>query len=327
MNKKKSIWKVFGTLVLIILLLFSIAFCVLLFIQRNKDQDYISELEYTIDANQQTVYVAKTYIYAGEKLEEGVNVHQQQVVTGLESFNYITSEQLGSYARVDIDENMPILHTMVSTLEVANDTREYEMLVCNLATDQLEYDVVDVRIQFPNGDDYLVLSKKTIYNLSIDNCIFTTMLNEEEILRMASATIDAYIHGGTRIYTTRYVEPTLQEEAIPNYPVKLNIIDLINTDPNVLTRAQDTLNQNARLNMESRLSGLSEGWIEAVIDGRTNGYANQQAVQDAVDNSTVNNTSNVEELDANEVFGEQNNEISDGTQPPTDEMEETSEEE
>lgn len=324
MNKKKSIWKVFGTLVLIILLVFSIAFCVLLVLQRNKDKDYINELEYTIDANQQTVYVAKTYITAGEKLEEGVNVQSQQIVTGLEAYNYITAEQLGSYARVDIDVNVPILHTMVTTLEIANDTREYEMLVCNLATDQLEYDVVDVRIQFPNGDDYLVLSKKTIYNLSIDNCIFTTMLNEEEILRMASATIDAYINGGTRIYTVRYVEPTLQDEAIPNYPVKTNIIDLIKTDPNVLTMAQNTLNQNARLNLEARLQGLSEGWIEAVIDGRTNGYANQQAIQDATE-STVENTSNVEEIDANEVFGEQNNEISDGTEVTTEETEEEEE--
>lgn len=304
MKKKKSIWKVFLILVLVICLGASCAFCYILNKDLKQKESDISLLQYEIDANKQTVYVAKQFIYAGEKLEAGVNVVEQQIVTGLEAFNYITADQLGSFARIDIAQNMPILTSMVATMEVSQDTREYEMLICNLATDQLNYDVVDVRIQFPNGDEYVLLSKKTIYNLSIENSLFTTHLNEEEILRVASATVDAYIHTGTRIYTTRYVEPTLQDALIPNYPVKANIVELINTDPNVLTKAELTLNENARLNLETRLMNLSEEWIEAIIDGRQNGYANQQAIKDAIENqSTVKNEADVEGIDANEVFG------------------------
>lgn len=305
MKKKKSIWKIFLVLVLIICLGLSVAYCYILNRDLKASKEANNVLQYEIDANTKTVYVAKDFIYAGEKIEENVNVYQQQIVSGLEQFNYIGADQLGSIARVDIAKNMPIMTSMVTTREVAKDVREYEMLICNLTADQHNYDVVDVRIQFANGDEYVLLSKKTIYNMSVENCLFTTLLNEEEILRVASATVDAYINAGTRIYTTRYVEPTLQEEAVPTYPVKANLVEIINTSPNVLTKAEQTLNEIARTNLETRLANLSPEWIDAIVKGREAGSSNQSAVASAIQSqqSTVQNTANVEEIDANEVFG------------------------
>ena len=112
----------------------------------------------------------------------------------------------------------------------------------------------------------MILSKKQISNLNLEGCVFTTELNEEEILRMASATIDAYTTSGAYIYTTRYIS-TQQDEAVPTYLVRAETIDLLDSDPNVLTKATQTLNLSARLSLEARLGGLTEEHLEAVVSG------------------------------------------------------------
>lgn len=278
-NKFKIVVSALVFAVLVILIAGAIIYMGKKSIDEYKNQ--LTELEYEIESNKQTVYVASRDIEKGEALlsevEEGadtslVNVMEQTIYTGLDPESYISAEQLGSTAIVDIRENEPVMRNMVTELTIADDTREYEMTVANLMTDQTTNDCVDVRIMFPNGEDYLILSKKPVRNLLLDSCVFYTYLSEEEILRMASATIDAYTITGTRIYTTRYVESNLQEAAVPNYLVKPENIDLINgskQDPNVVSLevARETLNLAARMDLEARLSGLTKEQLTAVSEG------------------------------------------------------------
>lgn len=227
-------------------------------------------------ANKKIVYVVTTAegegIEAGEIIEEGVNVQKQMVYTGLENYNYITEDDIGSIAVVDIYEDMTVMKNMISPIMIDNDTREYEMQVVNLMVDQRENDYVDIRIMFPDGTDFLVLPKKQIKNLNLENCVFWTYLNEEEILRMASATIDAYTITGTKIYASRYVEGNLQDEAVPTYLVNSYVQDMMDStnvyyDRNLLTKAITTLNAKARRNLEERLGSLTEDKLNAVSEG------------------------------------------------------------
>lgn len=226
--------------------------------------------------NKQTVYVVSTEdglgIEHGEIILDGVNVTRQTIYTGLEAYNYITEDEIGSTAIINMDEGMTVMKNMVTPLSIATDTREYEIQVANLMVDQRENDLVDIRIMFPDGMDLLVLSKKQVKNLSLEACVFYTYLNEEEILRLASATIDAFTITGTKIYTTRYVEGNLQQEAIPTYLVNTTVENMMNSntayyDPNLLTKANSTLNEAARLNLESRLKDLSSEKLGAIADG------------------------------------------------------------
>lgn len=233
----------------------------------DEKQVQINDLSYEMDANKQIVYVAMDQISAGETLEEGKNIMLQEIYTGLESEYYMTEDMLGGIATIDMMPLQPVMSDMVTSLQITEDTREAEIVVASLMTDQKEYDYVDIRIMFPTGEDYTVLTKKSVHNLNFDNNLFFTYLNEDEILRLASATIDAFTISGTYIYTVRYVEPSLQKEAIPNYVVRPEVIDLINTDPNILSIAKDTLNLQARIDLEGRLRGLSEDALKAVTEG------------------------------------------------------------
>lgn len=267
--------------------------------------------------NQQTVYVATDLINAGDIVTdtgENANVEKQTVYTGLESYNYITESEMNTRAKVDIAAGVPVMYNMVTDVVVDNDTRDYEISVANLTTDQKENDVVDIRVIFPNGEDYVILSKKQITNLNLENCVFTSQLNEEEILRFASAIVDAYMTTGARIYTTRYVEENIQETSTPNYPVRETTIALINSDPNVVTKATETLNLEARLSLEQRLGTLTEDELDAVSEG----FGLTDTAKSSVLGSTSTATSNEEttDTDSADVSSETDSASDSGTTDP-----------
>lgn len=269
MRKKKNNL----TILIILFVIFVIAAGIvsfLLYKSKSNEKKYlaqITDLKQTIASNKQFVYVATDDLSKGTILEENVNVELQEIVTALPAELYMQEEDLGKMLTVDVTAYEPIGSSMLTEEAITKDSRDYEIGVANLMVDQQVNDFVDVRIMFPDGRDYIVLSKLKVKNLLLENSIFYANLNESEILTLASATIDAYTISGTKIYLTRYVESNLQEDAIPNYPVRTDIIDLIATDPNVLEIAQNTLNYSARQEMEQKLATLSEEHLKSVVAG------------------------------------------------------------
>ncbi len=257
-------------IILSLVLVFALGSAGLLYRSLRIARSAKAELETELSENTQTVYVTTKEVKAGETLlaeGDNQNVELQTIYTGIEAYNYITAEDIGKIATVTIDAGIPVMYSMVTQSQIQKDTRDYEMTVATLMTDQQEYDYVDVRISFATGEDYLLLAKKPINSLDLPNSIFHTNLNEEEILRLQSAVIDAYVRKGARIYVTRYVQPSLQEEAAPNYPVNTAAYDLITNkelDPNVMSLAEHTLSIAARLDLENRLGNVSDDDLEAV---------------------------------------------------------------
>ena len=266
MRRKKSSLIIGGLIAAVLLIL--IAAVIIIIGKRSIDgyKAQIESLNAEIASNQRLVYVARGDIGKGEKITEE-NVMQTQIVSGVEQARYMTGDALGGTAIVSISANEPVMASMVTPIEITKDSRMYEITVAHLMTTQAENDVVDVRVLFPNGEDYLVLAKKTVQDLHIDTNVFTSMLNEDEILRIGSAIVDAYTTTGAKIYTTKYVESNLQEEAVPYYPVKASVIDLINKDPNIVEKAEQTLNLAARNDLDSRLGNLTKEQLDAVSDG------------------------------------------------------------
>ena len=269
MKKKKKGTSIIIALFIVLALLVGAA-AYLLVEDRKVIDNYkanIEDLALEIEMNKQTVYVATDDLSKGTVIKEGVNVELQENVTALPSEFYISEFDLGKTLLVDVSAYEPIMASMVTSEIITKDTRECEIGIANLMLDQRVNDYVDIRIMFPTGEDYIVCSKLKVKKLALDDCIFYANLNENEILTLASATIDAYTITGTKIYVTRYVENNLQDEAIPNYPVRTDTLSLIASDPNILEIAQQTLNYNARQAMETKLAGLSEDQLKSIADG------------------------------------------------------------
>ena len=119
---------------------------------------------------------------------------------------------------------------------------------------------------------------------------------------------------GARIYTTRYVEENIQETSTPNCPVRETTIALINSDPNVVTKATETLNLEARLSLEQRLGTLTEDELDAVSEG----FGLTDTAKSSVLGSTSTATSNEETTDTEsaDVSSETDSASDSGTTDP-----------
>lgn len=163
----------------------------------------------------------------------------------------------GKIIKLSVRPNTLLTESLLYEEEAASDDLRFrEMGFIQLPAALRDQDIVDVRVQFPTGQDYILLSKKKIR--SLHEGIVTMTLNEEEILSLSSAIVDAYLHKAS-IYALLYVEPSLQAKAVPTYPANEAVLQLIKKDPNIVERAERALNLSSRIGLEADLAGLSAG--------------------------------------------------------------------
>lgn len=149
-------------------------------------------------------------------------------------------------AKVNMNQNTVLTLDLVSKgTPVLDDVRKQEYNSISLPVDLTTGDYVDIRVQFPNGQDFIVVSKKMveipiIEGMESDETIWLN-LSEDEILSMSCAIVEAYRINGTKIYATKYTEPGIQDAAEPTYPLSAEIVSLIQADPNVTNTAENAL--------------------------------------------------------------------------------------
>jgi len=160
-------------------------------------------------------------------------------------------DAVGSVMRGDVKANMLCAQSsLYREGEYPDDARIQEYSAVRLPQKLEKNDSVDVRVMFPNGLDYVILSKKAVRDLQRDesgagNLVWFTM-TEEELLRMSSAVVDAFLHPGTILYAVTYVAPDIQAAAVCTYPVNPYVQELMRLNPNILSKAATELGQTSR---------------------------------------------------------------------------------
>jgi hypothetical protein len=229
---------------------------------RQVQENYEVELQRAnneLQSNLKFVYTAKEEIKAGDKVSQD-KVEYRQVFTGIAEDNYIAEEDIGKLAVVDISKDLPVQKNMVSLSTVGKDIREEEFNVFYLNSNLRENDFVDIRILYPNGEDYVVLSKKALKELSLENSNCFLWLDAEELLRISGAIVDCFLNTGAKLYTVKYVEPLIQEETKVTYNPSTDVINLIKNDPNVIQIAQESLSEEMRQDFDNRLNEFYQNY-------------------------------------------------------------------
>lgn len=229
---------------------------------RQVQENYEVELQRAnneLQSNLKFVYTAKEEIKAGDKVSQD-KVEYRQVFTGIAEDNYIAEEDIGKLAVVDISKDLPVQKNMVSLSTVGKDIREEEFNVFYLNSNLRENDFVDIRILYPNGEDYVVLSKKALKELSLENSNCFLWLDAEELLRISGAIVDCFLNTGAKLYTVKYVEPLIQEETKVTYNPSTDVINLIKNDPNVIQIAQESLSEEMRQDLDNRLNEFYQNY-------------------------------------------------------------------
>ena len=160
---------------------------------------------------------------------------------------YVQLNTVPVIAKVSLKKNAVLTRDTISSGNntTSDDVRKQEYNVIVLPTQLETGEYVDIRLSMPNGQDYIVVSKKsveipTIDGVDSDSTIWLN-LSEDEILSMSSAIVESARMPGSKLYATTYTEPGIQVAATPTYVVNADVLKQIADNPNVVTEAKNEL--------------------------------------------------------------------------------------
>ena len=183
--------------------------------------------------------------------------------------NYIDSTILTSVesgkkvvAKVDLYKNTILTASTVTTEEntVTKDVRTMEYNMLTLPINLTIGDYVDIRITFPDGQDFIVIAKKEIKNIQGNTVTFD--MSEADIVMLNSAIVESYIMKASNIYIAKYVEPGMQEKAANTYVPTAEVIRLIETDSNIVSTAKNELTSRFDANIRSQMNSTVNQYSE-----------------------------------------------------------------
>lgn len=205
------------------------------------------------------LYLLKTDKEKGEIVEKSdlriVEVNSKDI-----SLSPIRIEEIiGKACRLKLRKDTVLNENLVEkgTLPT-DDMRKISFFYIETPLDLKVSDYVDVRITFPNGEDYIVVEQKKVLELtggSQENqmtSILTICVTEEELLKLSSAKVDMEVYPETRIYAVQYMGEH-QEKATTNYPLNQFVYEQIGWNPNIKESKLDRENSNHRKSLEENL--------------------------------------------------------------------------
>lgn len=181
---------------------------------------------------------------------------------------YIELNSVPLVAKVDLNANTVLTEDLITRADnlVQDDIRKQEYNIVVLPVDITTGDYVDIRVMFPNGQDFIVVSKKEVEipNVAGMDSIDTIWANlsEDEILHMSCAIIEAAKIPGSKIYANKYTDPGMQKAATPTYVVNSETLTQLRNDPNILEKSMEEI--------VNRYGGEANVTIRNNINGQLN---------------------------------------------------------
>ena len=237
-------------------------FIALLFMQIMN----LKKEQQAIKAAERTVYVVNKDLKSGTPITKE-DLTLVQATKDVVPTDYIGENDITEYtiAKVDITQGTVISKGLIneSTQKTTADLREqqYNMIVLPQYLEVNDY--IDIRLTLANGQDFIVVSKKRIKEITEDTIWID--LYEEETVTMTNAIVEAYKQRGAKLYAATYVDPGNQANAIPTYMPNPEVINLINADKNIA--------DEARRGLAERYAGLRE--VRENINNQLNIYAEE----------------------------------------------------
>ncbi len=203
----------------------------------------------------------KAHFYAQENTKQGkteIEVSENAVV-----------------AKVDMSAKTIITGSLISRSEeiTTNDLRKEEYNVIALPVDLAPGEYVDIRLRMPDGQDYIVVSKKRV-SIPVVNGQYladTIQMNltEEEIVILSSAIVENFKVAGSQLRATRYAEAGMQSAATMTYYPSNEVQALISSDPNIVRKAINGIRENRQAIRDAINSAVSKYGEEDNVKSKT----------------------------------------------------------
>lgn len=261
----------------------------------KKQQDEKKQIEEA----KTNVYVLVNDCASGENISGKIISKEVQndlvSSTAITSLNFSSIIDENTVAKIDLKKGTVLSSDMIAESEdvVANDTRELELNMIVLPTYLEKNDYIDIRLTLPSGEDFIVVSKKKI----IDSNESTMWINcsEAENLILSNAIVESYQIVGSKLYAIRYVEPGIQSTASITYVPSSGIIELINSNPNIVEKAKIEL-ANRINNLAKYRNDVINSALNANRDDATSNI--QTGVSTSIEKQKEQRENYIKELDA-----------------------------
>lgn len=198
------------------------------------------------------------------------------------SRQYIETVEAPVLAKIDVSKNSIITQAMITRSDEikTNDVRTQEYNTIVLPIDLVTGDYIDIRLKLPNGQDFIVVSKKRVIVPEVDGEFLADTvqleMTEDEILTMSSAIVENWYMTGSMLYANKYVEAGIQSQATPTYVVNNEVANLIDRDPNIINTAKQEMS-----NRYSNLTDLRSNYINPALST----YGNGDGISSGTDSS------------------------------------------
>ncbi len=171
----------------------------------------------------------KAYYYAGTGKTQKTEIEVEKVTSVI--------------AKIDMKANTVITRGAITTSDekTTDDLREQEYNVIGLPVDLMTGDYVDIRLMLPNGQNYIVVSKKQVTVPMANGAYLADTikinLTEEEITMLSGAILENYKIEGSKLYANKYKEAGLQEAAQVTYYPSSEVTSAMENNPNLVRDA------------------------------------------------------------------------------------------
>lgn len=231
--------------------------------ERQQAQQTKERLNYYEQLHEQysyaSLFVLTRDVTAGEELTaDMLQVQRVQSEEDLSAAQSLTQEDLvGKRLKVSLTKGATLSTDIVyEGTPIADDERRIELRELELPQTLRENEFVDIRIVFPNGEDYLVVGHKRVYRIIRDEegemLALQLRLLEDELLRYQAACVDTKTYQDTRLYALQYTGE-FQPAAQTFYPVNRAVFDLLQWDPNIVELFVVEKEQERRTLLETNL--------------------------------------------------------------------------
>lgn len=259
-RRSKKAYFLMGAISMLIPMLLAVTSLTVLFYNcRQKNKMLETKLN---QRNEITGYVLNKDIEAGEEIT--ADMLYAVSMTGEKNTKIQSVDKkvlVGKFAKASFVKGTLLQSQCVyEEEEYSSDMRIHEFDFIDISNQLQNGEFVDIRIAYPNGEDYIVVNHKQIISIyalqpeQTDTGYKISMkVTEEEILRLASAYVDMSYYPGARIYAVSYLDQ-FQQAGMVDYPVNSQVFQLLGWNPNIMNYVSSPEEQQYRMTLEKNLS-------------------------------------------------------------------------
>lgn len=296
------------------------ALVVVLLLQKMKS---LNEAKEALEQLQKTVYVAADDLESGQIIDLYEDFSMDTVQSTVDVSEIISEDDFKltdkdgnillnaddeeisreMMMKINVPKGTIVTKDMiVATDEEVSDSErlaEYNMIL--LPSHLKNGDYIDIRLSLATGQDYIVISKQRVYGTTEQSVWLK--LDEDEILTLNNAIVEAYIIQGAKLYAFQYTEPGMQEAATTTYIPRQDVVSMIASSPNVTDDAKNAL--SARINLMStvRAEQIQPAVDKAEEDGIVPGAAVETGVSEEIEKIKSARQAYVSELEGTDDIG------------------------